>query len=158
VTPVLREALPKDCQIIASDLNDPMLEVARAKLRDETSISFRVVNAMEIPMEAASVDVITCQFGVVFSLLALAIAGTPAQAVSVGAVYAGDFGGPRIFEYTPGLPPPVTSPVGPGLSSGVPVGGLAFDPTTGLLLVCESFDNHVEMLDPTTGRRFPACS
>jgi hypothetical protein len=88
---------------------------------------------------------------VLLSLLALAIAGTPAQAVTVGAVYAGEFGGSRIFEYTPGLPPPVTSPVGPGLSSGVPVGGLAFDPTTGLLLVGDSFGNHVEMLDPTTG-------
>jgi len=66
VTEVLREALPKDCQIIASDLNDPMLELARAKLQDETSISFRVVDAMEIPMQDASVDVIVCQFGVMF--------------------------------------------------------------------------------------------
>ncbi len=66
VTQVLCKALPKNCRIIASDLNDPMLEVARAKLHDETSISFRVVDAMEIPMENASVDVIACQFGVMF--------------------------------------------------------------------------------------------
>lgn len=66
VTQVLRATLPPVCKIIASDLNDPMMDVARSKFPNDTSVSFRVVDAMDIPMNDASVDVIACQFGVMF--------------------------------------------------------------------------------------------
>lgn len=66
VTQVLRATLPPECEIIASDLNDPMMDVARSKFPDDTSVSFRVVDAMDIPMADATIDVIACQFGVMF--------------------------------------------------------------------------------------------
>lgn len=66
VTQVLRATLPQGCKIIATDLNDPMMDVARSKFPDDTSVSFRVVDAMDIPMPEASIDVIACQFGVMF--------------------------------------------------------------------------------------------
>ncbi len=45
VTRRLRDALPDDCQLLASDLNAPMLELARAKFKPEESVSFQTMDA-----------------------------------------------------------------------------------------------------------------
>ena len=66
VTRHLRDRLPESTQIIASDLNLPMLEVARAKFPGDETVSFEQVDALDIPFEAADFDVVTCQFGVMF--------------------------------------------------------------------------------------------
>jgi ubiquinone/menaquinone biosynthesis C-methylase UbiE len=66
VTRLLRSGLASDCELIASDLNEPMLDVAKAKFKSGEAVSFRAVDAMNIPLEDASVDVVTCQFGVMF--------------------------------------------------------------------------------------------
>lgn len=62
----LRDALPPDATLVASDLNPPMLEVARRKFRPDERIAFRAADAMALPFPAASFDVVVCQFGVMF--------------------------------------------------------------------------------------------
>jgi SAM-dependent methyltransferase len=66
VTRALRNALPDDCELLATDLNPPMLEWARTKFRPDENISFEPVDAMHLPFDAASFDVVVCQFGVMF--------------------------------------------------------------------------------------------
>lgn len=66
VTRLLRDGVSPECAIIASDLNEPMLGVARQKFKPNEAISFQTINAMEIPLENNSLDVVVCQFGVMF--------------------------------------------------------------------------------------------
>ena len=58
--------LDRACDLIASDLNEPMLEVARAKFDDGDEVKFEVADAMELPYANERFDVVTCQFGVMF--------------------------------------------------------------------------------------------
>lgn len=66
VTRMLRDSLPRNCDLLASDLNEPMLEVAREKFKTGENVTFKMIDAMGIPLEDASVDVVACQFGVMF--------------------------------------------------------------------------------------------
>lgn len=66
VTRLLRDSVSRECEIIASDLNEPMLGVARQKFKADEAVSFQTIDAMEIPLEDHSVDVVMCQFGVMF--------------------------------------------------------------------------------------------
>ena len=66
VTRVLRDALAEETRIIASDLNEPMLDIARQKFKADEAITFRALNAMDIPLDDGSMDVVACQFGVMF--------------------------------------------------------------------------------------------
>lgn len=66
VTRLLRDGVSRECEIFASDLNEPMLEVARQKFKADEAVSFQTIDAMEIPFEDHSVDVVVCQFGVMF--------------------------------------------------------------------------------------------
>lgn len=66
VTRALRDALPADCELLATDLNPPMLDWAKAKFRTDENIRFQPVDAMQLPFEDASFDVVVCQFGVMF--------------------------------------------------------------------------------------------
>ena len=62
----LLDALPPDATLVASDLNPPMLEVARRKFRPHERVTFREADAMALPFPAASFDLVVCQFGVMF--------------------------------------------------------------------------------------------
>ncbi|MGR3615713.1 MAG: class I SAM-dependent methyltransferase [Paracoccaceae bacterium] len=62
----LRDALPEQTRLVISDLNPPMLEVAKAKFAASEAVDFMEVNAMEVPFANDSFDVIACQFGVMF--------------------------------------------------------------------------------------------
>ncbi|MHA1543612.1 MAG: class I SAM-dependent methyltransferase [Alphaproteobacteria bacterium] len=66
VTRQLRNQLPLDCTLIASDLSPLMLGVAAAKFGGDESVSFEEVDAMTLPFDDGSFDVIVCQFGVMF--------------------------------------------------------------------------------------------
>ena len=66
VTRRLRDTLPDHCQILASDLNAPMLEVARQKFNPEESVLFETVDATALRFEDELFDIVTCQFGVMF--------------------------------------------------------------------------------------------
>jgi len=64
VTEALHRALP-DAEIIATDLNGPMLEVAAQRVRS-AKVSFEVADAQELHFAEASFDLVVCQFGVMF--------------------------------------------------------------------------------------------
>ena len=66
VTRRLRDALPDHCQLLASDLNAPMLEVAREKFDPEESVIFETVDATKLEFDDELFDTVTCQFGVMF--------------------------------------------------------------------------------------------
>jgi ubiquinone/menaquinone biosynthesis C-methylase UbiE len=64
VTVRLAELLP-EVQLIATDLNKPMLDVAAAKI-DLPRVQFQQADAQFLPFEDNSFDVVVCQFGVMF--------------------------------------------------------------------------------------------
>jgi SAM-dependent methyltransferase len=66
VTRKLRDALPVDARLTATDLNPPMLEIARAKLRAGEQIEFQPADAMALPFTDASFEAVVCQFGLMF--------------------------------------------------------------------------------------------
>lgn len=66
VTRLLRDALPSETPILASDLNDAMLDVARPLFSDDELISFEIIDGMSIPKEDGSYDLLLTQFGVMF--------------------------------------------------------------------------------------------
>ncbi len=66
VTRKLRDALPTGAHLIATDLNPPMLEVARTKFRAGEQVEFRPADAMALPFADGSFDAVVCQFGIMF--------------------------------------------------------------------------------------------
>ena len=66
VTRRLRDLLPADVHLIATDLNPPMLEIARAKFRPGEQVEFQQADAMALPFPDGGFDTVVCQFGVMF--------------------------------------------------------------------------------------------
>ena len=66
VTRRLRDALPPARALTATDLNPPMLEVARDKFRPDEQVEFQPADATALPFADASFDAVVCQFGVMF--------------------------------------------------------------------------------------------
>jgi ubiquinone/menaquinone biosynthesis C-methylase UbiE len=66
VTRKLRDVLASDCDLLASDLNPPMLEVAQAKFRPDERVRFERADANDLEFEDGRFDVVACQFGVMF--------------------------------------------------------------------------------------------
>jgi ubiquinone/menaquinone biosynthesis C-methylase UbiE len=62
----LRDTLPPAVQIVATDLNPPMLAVAKTKFEAEESVSFEPADACALPFADQSFDLMVCQFGVMF--------------------------------------------------------------------------------------------
>ena len=66
VTRALRDALPANADLTATDLNAPMLDIAATKFRPSEAVEFRTADATALPFADASFDAIVCQFGVMF--------------------------------------------------------------------------------------------
>lgn len=66
VTRRVRDLLPRGAQLIATDLNPPMLEVARGKFRPDEMVEFQPADATALPYPDGSFDAVVCQFGVMF--------------------------------------------------------------------------------------------
>jgi SAM-dependent methyltransferase len=64
VTAELHRALP-DAEIIATDLNPPMLEEAARRVGGG-NVRFQAADALDLPFAEASYDLVICQFGVMF--------------------------------------------------------------------------------------------
>ena len=62
----LRARLPSSARFVATDLNPPMLDHARLKLKDVAGIEWQPADACVLPFEDASFDVLVCQFGLMF--------------------------------------------------------------------------------------------
>ena len=65
LTHALEQILPAEVIITATDLNQPMIDHARAKFPG-TRITWRQADAMQLPFPNGSFDLIVCQFGVMF--------------------------------------------------------------------------------------------
>ena len=66
VTRRLRDLLPATTRLIATDLNRPMLDVARTKFHPDEPIEFQQADAIALPFDDASFDAVVCQFSVQF--------------------------------------------------------------------------------------------
>ena len=65
VTRALVKVLPPQVEIIATDLNQAMLDLAQTKLQ-APNVTWRQTNAQTLPFEDSSFDAVVCQFGVMF--------------------------------------------------------------------------------------------
>lgn len=62
----LRSALTPDAKLTITDLNAPMLDVARAKFESGENVAFATADAMKLDFADGQFDLIVCQFGVMF--------------------------------------------------------------------------------------------
>ena len=65
VTRQLASALPASAAIVATDLNQAMLDEA-ARVGTARPVQWRQADAMQLPFEDASFDAVVCQFGAMF--------------------------------------------------------------------------------------------
>jgi SAM-dependent methyltransferase len=65
VTRALAACLPSSAKIVATDLNEPMLNHAKTRLKD-ARVSWRQADAQALPFEDQSFDAVVCQFGAMF--------------------------------------------------------------------------------------------
>ena len=64
VTKALHDAVP-NAEIVATDLNPPMLAVAAERVRSP-GVTFEPADALDLRFEDGSFDLVVCQFGVMF--------------------------------------------------------------------------------------------
>lgn len=62
----LRSALPSDATITVTDLNEPMLDIAKSKFKDKSNMEFQTADATDLPFEDGLYDAVVCQFGIMF--------------------------------------------------------------------------------------------
>ncbi len=62
----LRNVLSPETRLVVTDLNPPMLDIAKDKFTSVDNVEFTVANAMALPFEDSEFDLMVCQFGVMF--------------------------------------------------------------------------------------------
>jgi ubiquinone/menaquinone biosynthesis C-methylase UbiE len=65
LTRALAARLPA-ARLVATDLNQPMLDLAAARQPDAKKVTWRQANALALPFADHSFDAVACQFGVMF--------------------------------------------------------------------------------------------
>ena len=65
VTRRLRQSLPAGATLVATDLNEPMIDYARSVV-DASGISWQQADAQALPFPDGSFDLVVCQFGFMF--------------------------------------------------------------------------------------------
>lgn len=65
VTRALGDELDPTVSIVATDLNQPMLDYG-ASVRDDRNVEWRQADALALPFEDATFDAVVCQFAVMF--------------------------------------------------------------------------------------------
>lgn len=65
LTRELAKALPEEVEIVATDLNQPMLDHAEAQ-GTTRPVTWQRADATDLPFEDESFDIVVCQFGVMF--------------------------------------------------------------------------------------------
>ena len=66
VTRALAPLLAPGARYVATDLNQPMLDYAAARQDASCPVEWRWADALDLPFDCASFDVVCCQFGVMF--------------------------------------------------------------------------------------------
>jgi len=87
VTRKLRDALGPQAVLVATDLNEPMLEVAKTKFDNAEAIRFRQADAQNLAFETDAFDVLACQFGHMFFPDRVAAHGEAKRVVRSGGRY-----------------------------------------------------------------------
>jgi ubiquinone/menaquinone biosynthesis C-methylase UbiE len=66
LTRAIATRLPAQARIVATDLNQPMLDRAMARQADDGRITWRQADALALPFEDQQFDAVSCQFGAMF--------------------------------------------------------------------------------------------
>ena len=66
VTRALAASLAADASYVVTDLNQPMLDYAASRQPPDSRIKWRQADALALPFENASFDLVCCQFGAMF--------------------------------------------------------------------------------------------
>lgn len=66
LTRAMAARLDAQARIVATDLNQPMLDHAAARQRGDSRIAWRQADALALPFADHGFDVVACQFGVMF--------------------------------------------------------------------------------------------
>ena len=66
VARALAPRLKPDARYVVTDLNQPMLDHAASRQGPDSRIAWRQADALDLPFEDASFDVVCCQFGAMF--------------------------------------------------------------------------------------------
>src|SRR5438445_7954701 len=66
VTRALAPILSPDARYAVTDLNQPMLDYAKARQGADSRIQWQKADAQALPFEDAAFDLVCCQFGVMF--------------------------------------------------------------------------------------------
>jgi SAM-dependent methyltransferase len=66
LTSELRRRLPDSVRLVATDINPPMLDIARANLTDVSAIEWQTADCSALPFADASFSAVVCQFGFMF--------------------------------------------------------------------------------------------
>ena len=66
LTQTMASRLPEVARIVATDLNQQMLERAKARLHHDHRIEWKQSDALSLPFADQGFDVVACQFGVMF--------------------------------------------------------------------------------------------
>ncbi|KRB62132.1 SAM-dependent methyltransferase [Rhizobium sp. Root708] len=66
VVRAMTNKLAPDTRYVATDLNQAMLDYARSQQPSDSRVQWRQADALDLPFEDASFDVVCCQFGAMF--------------------------------------------------------------------------------------------
>jgi ubiquinone/menaquinone biosynthesis C-methylase UbiE len=66
LTRAIASRLDASARVVATDLNQPMLDHAAARQSSDDRIAWRRADALALPLEDQTFDVVACQFGVMF--------------------------------------------------------------------------------------------
>src|SRR4029077_6587426 len=66
LTRTLRNAYPTSVKIVATDLNQAMIDCAREGFAGDDSVTWSVADATSLPYPSGAFDAIVCQFGFMF--------------------------------------------------------------------------------------------
>jgi ubiquinone/menaquinone biosynthesis C-methylase UbiE len=66
LTRAIASRIPGHARIVATDLNQPMLDHAKARLSHDGRVEWRQADALALPFPDQSFDAVACQFGVMF--------------------------------------------------------------------------------------------
>lgn len=83
----LRNILPKDVRIIATDLNKPMLQFAKGKFDSDDNIEFQPADATRLSFSNAAFDAVICQFSLMFFPDKLAAMQEAARVLKPGGIF-----------------------------------------------------------------------
>ncbi len=66
LTRAIASRLPASARIVATDLNQPMLDYSRARQSGDGRIAWKQADALALPFADQAFDLVACQFGVMF--------------------------------------------------------------------------------------------